>query len=71
MAKKYLVTRIDSKHLPQVTKHSPFATDLPEMFDSREQADEFVHKASIEDPERRYILGVNEVDEPESKALSS
>jgi len=75
MTKRIAVTRIDSTYLPrtapgQIT-HSSFSVPLPEMFDSREQAEEFVRTASARDTERRYVFGVNEVDEPESKALSS
>jgi len=62
MAKRYAVTPVDTNYSPQVTKHSSSAVSLPEIFDSREEAEEFVRTASQQDTKRRYALAVNEIE---------
>ena len=65
MAKKYAVTCLDTTYLPQGARPNSFSVPYPEMFDSREEAEEFIRAAREQDTERRHIFGVNEVETAE------
>ena len=50
MAKRYEVTCIDTRYFPQMTKHSSFSVQLPDIFESREEADKYGEDRRRRDP---------------------
>lgn len=61
MAKKYEVTFMDSTYLPQVPgSTSSFSVPLPEEFDSREKAEEYVREVERRSPKTK--CGIREIE---------